>query len=134
MARIALVPGTACFLRRRRRRDGRRTIRRSACDDADHSSSAVRRQNFRVGPDRGIGTRTELFKLLEGLEKKPLPFSEHVYDRLRPLVGDLLFLGSDYESAFDRFELFYAIEFAHQSGRHWAPIGRFGWKGSRGEH
>jgi hypothetical protein len=47
---------------------------------------------------------------------------------LQPLLDELLFVGSDYERAFDKFEMLYAIEYAHQADRDWAPVGRFGWK------
>jgi hypothetical protein len=49
------------------------------------------------------------------------------------LLDDLLLLGSEYERAFDRFELLYSLEYCNQTARgqssnFWGPIGRFGWK------
>lgn len=88
---------------------------------------------FVLAVAEGFERERDASKLLEGHDRHKLPFSEYTYDRLRPLVGDPLFLGSDYERAFDRFELLYAIEYAHRSDRTWVPIGRFGWKGSRSE-
>jgi hypothetical protein len=89
---------------------------------------------FVVAATEGFGRRAEAFKRLEGRGSDKLPFSEWMYASLQAPVGDLLFLGSDYDSAFDRFELLYAIEYAHLSDRAWAPVGRFGWKGSRSDN
>lgn len=47
---------------------------------------------------------------------------------LQPLLDKLLFLGSDFERAFDTFEILYGFEYAHLAGRNWGPIGRFGWR------
>jgi len=85
---------------------------------------------FVLAATEEFGPRRQTFKLLEGQERDKVPFSEHVYGRLQQLVGDVLFLGSDYERAFDRFELLYAIEYAHQANRTWAPVGRFVWRRS----
>ena len=61
------------------------------------------------------------------------PRSEYLLKLLQPLLDDALFLGTDYESSFDRFEVLYALEHAHhysseQFGRIWGPVGRFAWK------
>jgi hypothetical protein len=44
----------------------------------------------------------------------------------------MLFLGTGYEVAFDRFELIYALQHAYErklEGKDvWGPVGRFGWK------
>lgn len=76
----------------------------------------------------GLGDKASAFKLLPGLERHYVPCSEHLHDTLKPLLDELLFLGSDYERAFDRFEVLYALEYAHLEYRGWAPVGRFGWK------
>jgi len=81
----------------------------------------------------GIDDLRQSFKLLPGLEQKFVPLSEHLYETLKPILEETLFLGSDYDRAFDVFEILYAVEFSHQSGRGWAPVGRFGWKSGRGE-
>lgn len=76
----------------------------------------------------------ETFGMLEGREENTLPFNEHVFDHLRQIVGDLLFLGYDYDRAFDRFEMLCTIEYAHQSNRNRLPRGRFAWKGTYPEN
>jgi len=79
----------------------------------------------------------DAFKLLPGYERQYVPRSEYLYKVLQPLLDDPLFLGEEYESAFDRFEVLYALEHAHRysgmaTGAAWGPVGRFGWKFSRG--
>jgi hypothetical protein len=81
----------------------------------------------------GLNNRTQAFRLLPGLERHDTPCSDHLYDVLKPLLDELLFLGSEFERAFDTFEVLYAIEYATQTDRGWGPIGRFGWKGIRGD-
>ena len=76
---------------------------------------------------------TDAFKTLPGHERQYTPRSEYLLKTLQPLLDDLLFLGADYESNFDRFEVLYALEHAHLYaregfGRVWGPVGRFGWK------
>ena len=49
------------------------------------------------------------------------------------MLDDLLFLGTDYEAHFDRFEVMLALEYAEQldtkeSGHVWGPPGRFAYK------
>ena len=76
------------------------------------------------------------FKLLPGHERQYTPRSEYLFTLLQPKLDDLLFLGTDYESTFDQFEVLLALEYAHLkfklNGSTWAPIGRFGWKHQRG--
>jgi len=58
--------------------------------------------------------------------------SEYLYHTVQPLLADLLFLGSEYESLFDRFEMLLALTYADQltqtGDRVWGPFGRFAWK------
>lgn len=77
--------------------------------------------------------RLEVFRQLPGFERRHAAKSDYLYSILQPLVGDVLVLGSDYDRAFDRFELLYTLEYCNQtvrsdSDRFWGPIGRFGWK------
>jgi hypothetical protein len=88
-------------------------------------------EHFVTAVTDALGDKVGAFKLLPGLERYYVPCSEHLHDTLKPLLDDLLFLGSDYERAFDRFEMLYALEFAHLENRGWAPVGRFAWKGIR---
>jgi hypothetical protein len=78
-------------------------------------------------------TLTDAFKSLAGHERQYTPRSEYLLKLLQPLLDDALFLGTDYEACFDRFEVLYALEHAHhnsleQFGRIWGPPGRFAWK------
>ena len=74
--------------------------------------------------------RAEIFKQLPGHERHYTARSEY----LQPTLDDILFLGRDYESLFDRFEVLLAlvhIDLDQQkspSNYIWGPIGRFGWK------
>jgi hypothetical protein len=81
----------------------------------------------------GLSDRTVPFRLLPKLERHHTPCSDHLYDVLKPALDDLLFLGSEYERAFDTFEVLYALEYMHQTNREWGPVGQFGWKGRRGD-
>jgi hypothetical protein len=77
--------------------------------------------------------RAEAFKHLPGHETHYVPRSEYLFKLLQPILDDLLFLGSDYEHYFDRFEVLLALVHTDlmQTGpdtRIWGPIGRFAWK------
>jgi len=83
-----------------------------------------------------IGDIHGAFKSLPGHERQFFPVSEYLHKFFQPLLDDLLFLGNDYESIFDRLEILIALEHAYErvKGGHmlWGPIGRFGWKSGRG--
>lgn len=94
------------------------------------------RVSGRSGKEESIVVATSLalddanfFKLLPGLERRHTPRSDHLHKLLQPMCDDLFFLGSDYDRAFDRFEILLAMEYMHRAERHWGPVGRFGWKG-----
>lgn len=70
----------------------------------------------------------EAFKLLPDHERHYAPRSEYLHKLLQPMFDDLFFLGSDYDTAFDRFEILYAFSYAYRKGRPWGPPGRFGWR------
>jgi hypothetical protein len=74
----------------------------------------------------------DVFKALPTQMQKRYPRSEHLYVFFQSLFDELLFLGSDYEMVFDRFELLLALEHAYLNsvrGRNpWGPLGRFAWK------
>lgn len=100
--------------------------------------SATRSVSLVRGVVAGLSDIDESFKLLPGHERHHTPRSEYLFKRLRTTFDDLLFLGSDYEASFDRFEVLFALEHASEyaserSGRAWGPVGRFGWKFSRDE-
>lgn len=80
-----------------------------------------------------MGELNEVFKILPGHERNRVPRSEYLYKLLQPAIDDLLFLGPEYEEWFDRFELLYALEYAHRYHSDpdegiWPPLGRFAWK------
>ncbi len=87
-----------------------------------------RHEKLVLATTSGFADGAQSFKLLPGLDRKHVPFSEHVYELLRRLLEDVLHLGSDLDLAFDTFEVFRAMQYAHLSERGWAPIGRFGWR------
>ena len=95
--------------------------------------SSRRDSRLVVAATRGMGDIREHFKLLPGRNRNCVPFSEHLYEKLKPILEETLLLGSEYESAFDVFEILYSVEFSYQSGRGWGPLGRFGWKAGRGD-
>lgn len=74
----------------------------------------------------------KLFSKLPGRERNHVPMSEHLFKLLQPALDDILFIGKDYESSFDEFEVFLALVEADnrkQDSKYvWGPIGRFGYK------
>ena len=76
------------------------------------------------------------FGALPGFERRHTPRSDYLHKLLEPVVDSVVFIGSDYDDAFDRFELLFALEYMHRAervlGRAWAPLGRYGWKQRRG--
>lgn len=76
--------------------------------------------------------RTNAFQILPGYEKKYVPISEYLHRQLQPSLDDLLYLGTDYERVFDRFELLFNLTIAdlYQKRKNhiWAPMGRYAWK------
>ena len=75
---------------------------------------------------------TNMFSNLPGHEKNRVPMSEYLFKTLQPKLDDMLFLGKNYERAFDRFEVLLALliadNFNETKGHVWGPIGRFGYK------
>lgn len=80
----------------------------------------------------------DLFKLLPGLERRYTARSDYLFESIQPVIEDQLFLGRSYERVFDDFEVMTGLVFAdlYSAGPKtaaWGPVGRFGWKGSRGD-
>lgn len=75
---------------------------------------------------------TNILKQIPGHERHHVPLSEYLFKTLQPKLDDALFLGKNYENAFDAFEVYYALAAAdlnlQNSGHCRGPIGRFGWK------
>jgi hypothetical protein len=81
--------------------------------------------------------RLKAFSQLSGLGSRYTPRSDYLHKLFEPLVQDLLFLGSEYDTAFDEFEMLYALENGYRYHKdypapfsYWGPVGRFAWKGS----
>jgi hypothetical protein len=76
--------------------------------------------------------RTDAFKQIPGHERNYTPLSEYLFKVLQPRLDDTFFLGKNYETAFDDFEVFLALATADmrqaKDKNAWGPIGRFGWK------
>lgn len=73
------------------------------------------------------------FEIVLGNKNGRVPQSEYLFKILKSKLEELLFLNSEYESIFNRFEVLLALEYAHQTAgdspeRISAPIGRFGYK------
>ena len=81
--------------------------------------------------------QTNVLKQIPGHENNYTPLSEYLFKVLQPKLDDLLFLGKNYEYAFDTFEVFFALAVAdmrHVQDQHvWGPVGRFGWKNREGD-
>lgn len=75
-----------------------------------------------------------VFKQLPGYERHYTPLSEHLYKILQPRLDDILFIGKNYERAFDEFEVLLALVSADDPNGLWSPIGRFGWKHHNQNH
>lgn len=112
---------------------------------AESYGSLLSLMHARVGTSRGEARLVEAatrgfddlrphFKVLPGHERHYVPFSEYLYQKLKPLLDEALCLGSEYDGAFDTFEILYAVEFSYLSGRGWGPLGRFAWKARGGSN
>jgi len=73
----------------------------------------------------------DAFKWIPDQERRHVPRSEHLFQILKPILEELLFVGKSYERLFDDFEVYSALVCADSTGRDWGPIGRFGWKYNR---
>jgi hypothetical protein len=80
--------------------------------------------------------RSHVLQQLPGFDRRYTPLSDYLLKTLQPGLDDTLFLGKNYEVAFDEFEVYFAVAVGDshlQRGRgFWAPIGRFGWKREEG--
>jgi len=76
--------------------------------------------------------RMNTFKQIPGHEKNYAPLSEYLFKILQPKLDEVLFLGKNYETAFDTFEVFFALAVADmrlvRNQGAWGPFGRFAWK------
>lgn len=72
---------------------------------------------------------------IPGYERNYTPLSDYLLKILQPRLDDALFLGKNYEAAFDTFEVYFALcaadaRFVNGQSA-WGPVGRFGWKRDR---
>ena len=78
--------------------------------------------------------RLNMFETLPGHERQYVPISEYLYQALQPRTEDLIFLGANYEDAFDRFEILHSLIYSNTAHLNaegvWGPPGRFWWKHS----
>lgn len=89
-----------------------------------------KKTNLTYAMIQGSSELAKAFKTLPGHEQQYFPISEYLFKRIQPQLDDLLFLGSDYEQYFDRFEIFLSLIYSQntQSG---VFLGRFAWKSKR---
>ncbi len=75
--------------------------------------------------DRGA----EIFKMLPEHKNDFVPVSEYMFNVVKPILEDVLFLGKSYETLFDKFEIFFSLVYAdlNTSGKY-GPTGRFVYK------
>lgn len=97
---------------------------------SDPEGGGRNRLVFAIGSVDGV--MQDVFKELPDHSQKRYPRSEYLYVLFQSFFNELLFLGSDYDAVFDRFELLLALEHAYLNsarGRNaWGPLGRFAWK------
>jgi len=72
---------------------------------------------------------TRIATKLPGLERHKTPMSDRLHDAVRPWLRIAVPSDIRYERAFDDWEYLLALV-EMDAGRGWAPIGRWGWKGS----
>jgi uncharacterized caspase-like protein len=100
------------------------------------SEYQARTETFVGATTRGLLDliRSNVLKQIPGHEKNYVPLSEYLFKILQPKLDDVLFLGKNYEQAFDTFEVFFALAAADldlvKGGTGWGPLGRFAWKHS----
>jgi hypothetical protein len=76
------------------------------------------------------------FELAPNYKGKFNPMSEYLYNFFKNQLTEVFLLGDEFTDIFDRFEVIYALQHAHEhekiSGNIWGPVGRRVWKYSRG--
>jgi len=86
--------------------------------------------------EEGFRTAQGLFKFLPDFKNTYNPASEYLFNFFKDKLKEILVFTDEYETVFDRFEIIYALQYAFERGRIsgnvWGPIGRSGWKYSRG--
>ena len=86
--------------------------------------------------EEGFRTARGTFELLPDLKNNFSPASEYLFNFFKDKLKDILLFADEYEGIFDRFEVIYALQYAHERGRIsgtvWGPVGRSGWQYSRG--
>lgn len=92
-----------------------------------------KRSSLSVALVSGLNNCSDSFKSLPGHERNYVPVSEYLFKQLQPKFDDLLFLGTDYEACFDRFEVFLSLACEDQEDDFCRFGGRFAWKFARGQ-
>jgi hypothetical protein len=104
--------------------------------DGRSAEASPRQENLMLTLGDAAQVLHEVFKMVPGQERNYVPRSEYLFKLLQPVLDDLLFLGRDYESVFDRFEVIFALVYADMCMRKrdhlWGPPGRFVYKGRIG--
>ncbi len=86
--------------------------------------------------EEGFRAARGSFELLPDFKNNFSPASEYIFNFFKDKLKDILVFADEYEVIFDRFEVIYALQYAHErekiSGNVWGPVGRSGWQYSRG--
>jgi len=96
-------------------------------------SDGYRTEDLVRAVGRAAGELNDGFKQLPEYSRRHTPRSDYLHGLLQPILDSVVFVGSEYDEVFDRFELLLALDYAYrssqdQSGRAWGPPGRFAWK------
>lgn len=71
----------------------------------------------------------EIFKMIPEYENNRVATSKYMFETIKPILEDTLFLGKSYETLFDRFEIFFVLVYADiNTNGIYGPTGRFIYK------
>lgn len=74
-----------------------------------------------------VGRLDTQFRNLPDFEERHVPISEYLFVGVKAKLDEFLFLGGNYESYFDKFEIYMSLCYLQKDGLRF-PIGRYGWK------
>jgi hypothetical protein len=83
-----------------------------------------------LSPQWLSGNGPEIWRNLEGMDRRHVPLNDWIFDFLQPTLKRLVPDNISYEMAFDRFEVIFALAYAVHGERDndWVPPGAFGYR------